>query len=54
MESEGEDIFCGIEDYYKYENEKEIKDSCEIEINNKKIEFTYFYEFEEEGKYFIK
>ena len=42
------------EEYYKYENEKEIKDNCEIEINNNKIEFSYFHEFKEEGKYIIK
>ena len=27
------------EEYYKYENEKEIKDNCQIEINNKKKNF---------------
>ena len=42
------------EDYYKYENEKEIKDNCEIEINGEKIKFSYFYEFKKEGKYIIK
>ena len=42
------------EDYNKYENEKEIKDNCLIEINNKKIEFSYFYKFKEKGKYIIK
>ena len=55
-EEEEEDYFDDIkkEEYYKYENEKEIKDNCEIEINNNKIEFSYFYEFKEEGKYIIK
>ena len=55
IKEEGDD-FCDIkkEDYYKYENEKEIKDNCQIEINNKIIEFSYFYEFIEEGKYIIK
>ena len=38
------------EDYYKYENEEEIKYSCQIEINNKKIKFSYFYKFIKEGK----
>jgi len=42
------------EDYYKYGNEKEIKDNCQIEINNKKIDFSYFYKFKEKGKYIIK
>ena len=32
------------------ENEKEIKD-CEIYINDKKIDFTYYYIFENKGKY---
>ena len=38
----------------EYENEKEIKEKCMIKINNKIIEFNYFYNFEEEGKYEIK
>ena len=44
-------------DNYKpidYNNEKEIKENCEISINNKKIDFCYFYEFKEKGKYIIK
>ena len=33
-------------DYKKeYENEKEIKDNCEIYINDKLIIFSYFYKF---------
>ena len=42
------------EDDYKYENEKEIKENCIIEINNKKIPFNYIYKFKEKGKYIIK
>ena len=42
------------EDDYKYENEKEIKENCKIEINNKIISFSYFYKFKEKGKYIIK
>ena len=42
------------EDDYKYENEKEIKENCLIKINNKIIEFKYFYQFKEEGKYKIE
>jgi len=38
----------------KYKNEKEIKDNIEIKINEKIIEFTYNYKFEEEGKYKIE
>ena len=34
-------------------NEIQIK-NCEIFINNKKIEFNYFYIFEKEGNYIIK
>ena len=34
-------------------NEKEIK-NCEIFINENKIKFDYFYNFETEGKYIIK
>ena len=43
-----------IEDESKYENEKEIKENCEIKINNNKIPFDYYYEFEKEGKYKIE
>ena len=35
------------------ENEEEIKD-CEIYINDKKIDFTYYYTFKNKGKYIIK
>ena len=43
-----------IEYKKEYKNEKEIKDNCEIRINNKIIKFCYFYEFKEKGKYNIK
>ena len=42
------------EDDYKYENEKEIKDNCEIKINNNIIPFNYFYKFTQKGKYIIQ
>ena len=42
------------EDDYKYENEKEIKENCKIKINDKEIDFNYFYKFKEEGKYIIE
>ena len=42
------------EDDYKYENEKEIKDNCEIKINNNIIPFNYFYKFNQKGKYIIQ
>ena len=35
------------------ENEEEIKE-CEIYINDKKIDFTYYYTFKSKGKYIIK
>ena len=38
----------------EYENEKEIKDNCEIRINNKIIPFSYFHKFNKKGKYKIK
>ena len=41
-------------DFYKYENEKEIKDNCKIRINKNDINFNYFYEFKEKGIYFIE
>ena len=48
--------YQGHNDYYLEEsvkNEKEIK-QCEIKINEKKVQFTYFYAFENEGIYTIK
>ena len=54
-------IINSFEDYNRdfefddnYKNEKEIKEKCEIFINNNKISFNYFYELEKEGKYEIK
>ena len=47
-------VFIEEKDYYKYENEKEIKDNCKIKINNNYIDFNYYYEFKEKGKYIIK
>ena len=38
----------------EYENEKEIKENCEIIINNDIIPFFYFYKFNKKGKYNIK
>ena len=38
----------------KFENEKEIKEKCEIKINNQKIPFSYFYKFNKGGKHIIK
>ena len=36
------------------ENEKEIKENCEIDLNNKRIDFCYEYKFEKEYKNEIK
>jgi len=41
-------------DDYKYENEKEIKENCEIKINNNIIPFSYYYIFKNKGKYKIE
>ena len=37
-----------------YNNEKEIKESIQIRINNEVIPFSYFYKFSKEGKYTIQ
>ena len=36
------------------ENEKEIKDNCEIIINDELIPFSYFHKFNKKGNYTIK
>ena len=42
-------------DYNKeYENETEMKENCEIRINDKLIPFSYFHKFNKKGKYKIK
>ena len=38
------------EDDYKYENEKEIKENCKIEINNKKIHLVIFINLKKKEK----
>ena len=57
-------IINSYEQYYRennfnkyekeYENEIEIKQNCEIRINNELIQFSYFYTFNKKGKYNIK
>ena len=43
-----------LENYEKKnENEKEIKDNCEIYINDELIPFSYFHKFNKKGKYNI-
>ena len=42
------------DDYKEYHNEKEIKDNCEIRINNEIIPFSFKYKFNKKGKYTIK
>ena len=39
---------------YKYFNEKEIEENIIIKLNGKIIEFSYYYKFQEEGKYRIE
>ena len=36
-----------------YANEEEIK-KCKIKINEKLIDFSYYYKFNQKGKYYIK
>ena len=42
------------EDESKYKNEKEIKRNIAIKINEDIIPFSYYYKFQEEGKYIIQ
>ena len=42
------------EKYLRYENEKEIIENVEIKINGKIIDFSYYYRFQNEGKYRIE
>ena len=42
------------EDDFEFENEKEIKEKCEIKINEIVIPFNYYYKFEKEGNYKIE
>ena len=37
-----------------FENEEEIKENCEIKINNIIIRFSYYHKFNKEGKYIIQ
>ena len=37
-----------------FENDKEIKEKCEIIVNGRKIPFSYNYKFDKRGKYSIK
>ena len=40
--------------YYKYENEKEIKENTTMEIDNKNMKFKYYCYFKKVGKHEIK
>ena len=46
--------FKDTKDDCKFENEKEIKENCEIKINDKIIPFNYFHKFKKKGKYIIE
>ena len=48
-QSNRENILNGYEK--DNENEKEIKDNCEIRINYELIPFSYFHKFNKKGKY---
>jgi len=47
------EMFLMVSDFYN-ENEKEIKENCEIKINNILFPFSYFFKFKISGKYIIK
>ena len=49
-----ENYWGNEDDDWKYENEKEIKENIEIKINEKIIEFTYYYKFNKQDKYIIE
>ena len=34
-----------------YGNEKELKNKCQIKINDEEISFNYYFKFKEKGKY---
>ena len=42
------------DDDYKYENEKDLKQYCQIKVRNRKIPFSYFYVFHQKGKFSIQ
>ena len=46
--------YCYWKKIKSIENEKEIKENCEIYLNNKKIDFCYKFIFKKKGKYTIK
>ena len=47
-------LYGNLENIKGIENEKEIKENCEIYLNNKRIDFCYEYKFEKEDKNEIK
>ena len=46
--------FGFIHENERYNNEKEIKENCEIRINGEKIDFSYYYRFPHPGNYNIQ
>ena len=46
--------FGFIHENERYNNEKEIKENCEIRINGEKIDFSYYYRFPHPGNYKIQ
>ena len=48
-----EGLLKPFNDEYKYKNEKEIKEKCMMELNDEIIPFSYYYKFNEKGKYKI-
>ena len=56
QEAKRKEELMGDEDDYIHENdesEEELKNTCEIKINNNKISFNYFHKFDQKGKYIV-
>ena len=53
-EFKNENNILDAKDDYLFENEKQIKENIKIKINQKYIDFTYYYKFNQKGKYIIE
>ena len=49
-----ENLGFAKDDYYKNSNEREIKNNCEIKINNTLIPFSFYHRFQTCGKHTIE
>ena len=43
-----------LKSYTEFQNERELKENCKIEISGNTIPFNYFYKFNNKGNYIIK